>query len=540
MRSFRPLSTSCWALAATLLLATGCAPQPDAEQGPTPELRRPNVLLLSIDTLRADHLGSYGYSRDTSPRLDALAAEGARFEQVYAPTPWTLPSHASLLTGVHAYDLGMRHKKSGIPDEAPRLARSLAEAGYDTAAWVDSSPNGYVGADRGFDQGFEQYHHAPHGKDLPYKYDMAVTADRAVEWLEERTGEEPFFLFLHTKSVHALPPNTPCIDHRCLPYDKPEPYRFRFIADEQATSTWKGPEMGQGQQYLWALNRGFLDGSRDPDAFPDSEVEVLQGTYDAGIYYTDEHFGRVLDALQQLDLYDDTLIVVTSDHGEAFLEHNLLMHQEVYEQAVWVPLIVKPAQVATEGTDAPTSAVPAGAAEKTSEDPARSRTSTATVIPGAVIAGTAELSDIAPTVLELLSLPIPAAVTGHALSLAGPMAESLAGPLAADAPLPPREVFSYYLFPPTFTYRAFALRHGDYTLIHHNFGDVTTLHPEIFRNGDDPYELTPLDTPEAETIRTELLSRLRQRLAQPPLFEPVLVEEDEEAIRELKTLGYID
>lgn len=506
------LYSKIWTCAATLvLLATGCASQPASEEGAAPEVRRPNVLLLSIDTLRADHLGSYGYYRDTSPRLDALAAAGTRFEQVYAPTPWTLPSHASLLTGVHAYDLGMRHKKSGIPHDAPRLARSLAEAGYDTAAWVDSSPNGYVGADRGFDAGFEQYHHAPHGEDLPYKYDMAVTADRAVAWLEERDTGQPFFLFLHTKSVHALPPNTPCIDHRCLPYDKPEPYRFRFLDEEQATSTWKGPEMGQGQQYLWALNRGFLDGSRDPDAFPDSEIEVLQGTYDAGIYYTDEHFGRVLDALEKLGIYDDTLIVVTSDHGEAFLEHNLLMHQEVYEQAVWVPLILKPARIADPSPSANAPINPSG---------------------GTVVTGPAELSDVTPTVLELLELPVPTGVTGHALPLAGP--------ISSDASLTEREVFSYYLFPPTFTYRAFALRHGDYTLVHHNFGDVATLRPELFRNGDDPYELRPLDTPEAEATRTELLSRLRQRLAQPPLFEPLLVEEDEEAIRELKTLGYID
>ncbi|MCB1057694.1 MAG: sulfatase [Acidobacteria bacterium] len=487
-------------LTAGLLLVVGVGACRDTSK-PASEPRRPNVLLLSVDTLRADHLGCYGYPKDTSPRLDRLAAEGIRYQTVWAPAPWTLPSHATMLTGVHAYDLGMRHKSSAIPEAAPHLAVALHDAGYDTAAWVDSSANGYVGAERGFGEGFDEYHHAPHAKDLTYKYDMAVTADRAIEWLRKRDGSRPFFVFLHTKSVHALPPNQPCIDQRCLPYDKPAPYRFHFFPESIATRVWSDPEMGQGQQYLWALNASFLDGSRDPRGFPENDLAVLRGGYDDGIFYTDEVFGRLLDTLTELGLYDDTMIVVTADHGEGFLEHNLLMHQEVYEQLIHVPLIIKPA---------------GGVPGKTPQE-------TGAELP---VVGPAELADVAPTVLSAVGVPVPEGVGGQPL------------PLERGAVLAPREIFAYYLFPPTFTYRAFTLRGSDHTLVHHNFGAVETLHPELYSNELDPTQHYPLsDQPE---ILERLQKHLRERLARPPLYPPRLVHEDAEALKELKTLGYVD
>lgn len=508
--SFSRSRRACAALLAAWGLALGgCALSTDAPEAaaPEPQTPRPNVVLLSIDTLRADRLGSYGHARPTSPRLDELAAEGVRYERAYAPAPWTLPSHATMLTGIHAYDLGMRHKASAIPEPAPRLASVLAASGYRTAAWVDSSPNGYVGADRGFAEGFAEYHHAPHAENLTFKYDMAVTAERAIEWIEDVVAApdgEPFFVFLHTKSVHAVPANSPCVDHRCLPYDKPDPYRFLFVDDDEVTATWSSPERGQGQQYLWSLNADFLDGDLDPRAYPRDEIETLEALYDAGIVYTDEHFGRVLDALERLGVYDRTLIVVTSDHGEAFLEHNLLMHQEVYEQLVHVPLIVKP---------------PRPSGEDEAPDGVKQN--------GEVIERVAELSDLAPTILAAAGLTPLAAMAGEPL------------PLVAGQPAVQRELFAYYLFPPQFTYRAFALRDARYTLVHHNFGDVGSLEPELYAAADRA-QAAPLAGAEAEAASRALLPRLRQRLATPPLYPPRLIEEDDEALAELKTLGYVD
>ena len=115
---------------------------------------RPNFLVLSVDTLRADHLGSYGYDRDTSPSIDALAERSVRFANVWAPSPWTLPSHAGMLTGIHPKRLGIAARNSSLPKSAVTLAEHLARLGYRTASLVDSMPGGFVGSKRGFARGF--------------------------------------------------------------------------------------------------------------------------------------------------------------------------------------------------------------------------------------------------------------------------------------------------------------------------------------------------------------------------------------------------
>jgi arylsulfatase A-like enzyme len=453
------------AAGATLLLAAGCAP-PAPEAPPAP----PNLLLISIDTLRADHLGCYGYRRDTSPRLDALAAESVRFTAAYAPAPWTLPSHASILTGMHPYELGFDNQWRTLPEETPVIAEPLARVGYRTAAFVDSQKNGFVGAGRGFGRGFDLYQHAPH-RQGGSRFDMAATADAAIAWLDRQDRERPFFLFLHTKSVHAVPDGEACLDPRCFPYDKPEPYRFRYLSSAEASAEWTSPEDGSGQAYLWSQNAKILRGELDPAAYPGERIEVLKALYDAGIYYVDEHLGRLFDHLRQRGLDASTAIVLTSDHGEAFLDHSLFMHQEVYDSLLRVPLIVRlPATIGADG--------------------------------GRVVERQVTLADIAPTLLRLAGARIPEALTGRPLPLTA---------AAAETPAEARDLFAYYLFPGKFTYQAFALRRGDLKLVVHNIDAPDRFRYEVYDTRLDPRELHPLAATERQGELRQALGRyLRQ------------------------------
>ncbi|MEM9290152.1 MAG: sulfatase-like hydrolase/transferase [Acidobacteriota bacterium] len=527
------------------MAALGACGSPQGEAPPSqerPTATGPNVLLISIDTLRADRVGCYGYPREgITPHIDALAAESVRFEELRAPTPWTLPSHAAMLTGVHSYDLGMRHKSSALPYGAATVAEAFFDAGYRTAAFVDSGKGGYLGAERGFDRGFESYEHAPFVKPAPWtKYDMAETADQTIQWLEEavaaKDGPEegpkadPFFLFVHSKAVHALPPNTPCLDEHCFPYDKPDPWRFAYLDPADATRVWEDEERGQGQQYLWSLNADFLDGDLDPRAFPEQDIQVLSDLYDEGLRFTDHHIGRIFDTLRQLDLWDDTVIVLTSDHGEAFLEHQLLMHQEVYRNLLHVPLLIKVAGGADDFSSDSASAA-TDSASSTTDDSGEPASDSAPASPacGETVDALVELTDIAPTLAALAGIPGPKTSEGRILPPApGADLESL---------YEPHDSLGYYLFPPTFTYRAFRLERDGYVLIRHNGPGASEL-GDLYDLRNDPGELSPLppDTP----LRAELAQALRRRLAEEPHFEPRLIKEDEEALKELKTLGYLD
>jgi arylsulfatase A-like enzyme len=490
-------------------LAAGCASPPPPPLPAAADPDRPNLLLVSIDTLRADHLGSYGYDRPTSPRLDAFAAGAVRYEQAYAPAPWTLPSHAAMLTGVHPYSQGFRHRNSSIPAAVPTAAELLATAGYRTAAFVDSNPKGYVGAERGFGRGFASYRHAPHGGGYS-KYDMAATVDAALHWLGSGAAgagdRSPFFLFLHTKSVHSAPLGEPCGDPRCFPYEKPAPYQLRFVDEAGAAMSWRSEELGDAQKHLWGLNKRFLDGRLDPGGYPRDRVEALAGYYDAGILYVDEHLGRLLDGLERLGLASGTAVVVTSDHGEAFLEHEMLLHQEVYEPLLHVPLLLRrPGQQAGETVPWPVA-----------------------------------LEDVAPTLLRLAGLEPPPVMTGRPLPALGPPADAAAADAtAADrGPEPERSLFGYYLFPPNFSYQAYSLRAGRWKLVAHNLGRGGDFHYELYDLAEDPRERRPVTGEPAQLDRLE--RQLRAQLRRPPFAQAGGVDESDPALDAVRALGYID
>ena len=262
-------------------------------------------VLLSIDTLRADHLGVYGYSKDTSPRLDAWAKDAVIFEQAFAQAPATLISHMSIFTALYPQEHGVIPPDDNVlSPEIPTLPELFEDAGFTTAGHTEG---GYMHGAHGFARGFQTF------SDDPYEGSMDVenTFARGVEFLEGLGDEEPFFLFLHTYSVHD-------------PYFPPESFRpeGHELTREKVSA-----------EYLDLVNDSFR-------SIESGEAERLVDAYDAGIRYFDGILGDFLDRLEALGLSDEITLILTSDHGEEFYEHSRLLHTQAYAEHLRIPLIV--------------------------------------------------------------------------------------------------------------------------------------------------------------------------------------------------------
>jgi arylsulfatase A-like enzyme len=291
------------------LAAPGCGSN-EPETGP-----RPDVVLVTLDTTRADHLGCYGYERDTSPRLDALAAEGVVHEQAYSTSSWTLPAHASLFTGKFSASHGAQYdaqgplrltsgisgtpawndyRARGLSPGEVTLAGTLSAAGYATGA-VIAGP--WMKRVFGLDAGFEHYDdddvHSVSGR-------LAVeVTDAALAWVDAVDPGRPLCLFLNYYDPH-------------YPFEAPAPHTFRYLPPERHHSE--------------ALSKrpNFVD------------------LYDGELHYTDAQLGRLFDGLRERGRYDGALIVVTADHGELFGEHGLWGHgQALTQEELHVPLVVR-------------------------------------------------------------------------------------------------------------------------------------------------------------------------------------------------------
>jgi arylsulfatase A-like enzyme len=292
------------------LLAVAAAACAD---GPPPA---PRVVLISLDTLRADHLPFHGYAHDTAPNLAAMAARDAVvFERCYSQASWTLPSHASMLTGLYPLTHGLSSSDKRLAPDVVTLAERLRDAGLATAAFTDG---GYVAPGYGLEDGFEVYHDQRLGEDGGRR-GLARSLPYVENWLREHR-DQGFFLFLHTYDVHA-------------PYTEDEQGAARF-RDDGAPA----PDDVERLEYLKGLEECAV---YDLDRF--EGLGNLVATYDAMIHGADLHLGRLFELLRELALYDDTLIVVTSDHGESFLDagvyagHGLMLN----DAETHVPLLVK-------------------------------------------------------------------------------------------------------------------------------------------------------------------------------------------------------
>ncbi len=271
--------------------------------------QKPNIVLIVIDTLRADHVGCYGYGRNTTPHIDRLARDAWAFKNAVSSAPWTTPSVASLLTSQYPSVLGIREDLARINPSFPLLSQILRRNGYTTCGVV-SSPTvaGSLGFDRGFDEYEEAYDHSSTTHDDVCS--PAVTA-KAIEFLR-RKHTKPFFLF-----VHDFDPHYNYILHPG--YDFYPAYNGNLTSGERIRELWK-----------------------KLDTLSDDDVHYLTSVHDSEIAFTDEHVGTLLDELVHLGLYEDTVIIVTADHGEEFMERGWLGHTvTVYQELIHVPLVVR-------------------------------------------------------------------------------------------------------------------------------------------------------------------------------------------------------
>jgi arylsulfatase A-like enzyme len=293
-----------------------------------------NVLFISLDTLRADHLGSYGYERPTSPNIDRLAARALLFKDVLAQAPTTAPSHLSMFSSRYV----SQHQNQG----GAVIAEILSKAGYRTAAFVDGAQmRRRYGPSGGF--GLYRSTRARRGG-----RGLEAINPRAVAWLE-RNQQQKFFLFVHSYDVHC-------------PYSPPEPYASMFTDGYVPDFEVEGKCGGKHFNKL-KLSRADLD--------------YIAARYDGGIRHADTKLQELLEALGRLGLTDDTIVVLTSDHGESLGERGRVGHNEVYHVQLDVPLII---------------ALPSGRA-RVVDDPVQSL-------------------DILPTLLSILGLEAPEGLSG--------------------------------------------------------------------------------------------------------------------------------
>jgi arylsulfatase A-like enzyme len=283
------------------------------------------VFLLTCDTLRAARLGVYGYERDTSPELDALAAEGAVFEEAYATAPMTQPSISSLLTGRLPEHIGVaRGNLRRLPSEVETLAERLRREGIATAAvisnWVLRRAPGEL--DVGAHQGFEHYDDRMDEKERnrdAYERSARSTTDAALEWLSGRGERESFFLWVHYQDPHG-------------PYTPPRGLGRAFEREPTAEPALPAGDsvLGRGQ----IPNYQLLGAERRPSVYRD--------LYDAEIRYFDRELGRLLADLRDRGWLEDATVIFTSDHGESLGEHDYwFCHGEnVHREVVRVPLVV--------------------------------------------------------------------------------------------------------------------------------------------------------------------------------------------------------
>jgi arylsulfatase A-like enzyme len=280
---------------------------------------RPNVVLVLIDTLRADRTSAYGYARPTTPNLEALARRGTLFEEASATSSWTWPSTASVLTGLYPEEHGVEDAaRSFLPEPIDTLAEALQRAGLTSAAWSGSP---LIVPEKRFDQGFEFFDASREGR--LRRSDIVLPG--ALEWLES-VGEWRFFLYLHLMEPHA-------------PYVPLAGGREQFAAEVPASF-----DPRKAIDYSWELQSSGFDshGERRTEAVVSPEEQRwISDLYDGCVWSADHYLGVLLARLEELGLAENTIVAVTSDHGEELFDHGLLTHAHaLHRELVRVPLVL--------------------------------------------------------------------------------------------------------------------------------------------------------------------------------------------------------
>jgi arylsulfatase A-like enzyme len=285
------------------------APRLVAPRGSIPGRGPGNVVVYLIDTLRPDHMSVYGYERPTTPRIDALAGDGVVFERAYSTASWTRPATASLLTSLHS-TLHGAHSRRSLKTEVHTLAERFRDGGWSTWAFV---ANGNVfGHGLNFEQGFDRFVAIRGARGDNHARTEEVNALLLPHL--DAFGDEPFLLFVHTVDPHS-------------PYEPPPPYHDLFT-----DPAYRGT----------LAPRDTVKRTLERRALGPADIAHVQALYDGDIRYQDAMLGELLDRVQALDLADDTLLVVTSDHGEEFLEHGDWEHgARLFEEQIRIPLVLR-------------------------------------------------------------------------------------------------------------------------------------------------------------------------------------------------------
>jgi arylsulfatase A-like enzyme/Tfp pilus assembly protein PilF len=333
----------------------------------------PNIILITLDTTRADRMGFLGSTLGLTPNLDQLAKRGTIFTRAYAVVPLTTASHATILTGIYPELSGVNDFGKPLPSQIPYLPDLLRSSGYQTAAFVGSLVLDPVGGTApGFDRGFDTY-------DAGFRIrrrneDRYQTLERrggdvvahAIDWLAHRPSKsKPFFLWVHLYDAHD-------------PYDPPAPYNTKFV---------KAP-------------------------------------YDGEVAYVDACVGKLLNALRAQALFENSLIAVMADHGEALGQHGEETHGIfLYDETVHVPLLFK---------------MPAASAAK--QAPAADSKSASPIPPAHRIETRVSLADITPTILEIAGQPVPEVTQGHSLAklISSPSTKTADSPAYSETDYPHR------------------------------------------------------------------------------------------------------
>jgi len=355
-------------LAVLLLALLGCNRPAPETAGVSTALQPVDdvpVILISLDTLRADRLSSYGYTRETTPNLDRFAREDAvLFEQAVTPETWTLPSHMSMFTGLYPQHHAVTRDKP-LAQEIRTLPELLKSAGYETAGFTGHT--WWMQPERGFGRGMDHYDNAPE-----MLRHIADTQERLHAWLDQRSSHMPF-IFFHAYDLHyKIRENgydLPYEPGRGAPLTFAQPYLDQGAFQEGEKANLKASEL------LKAAREGRI-------TFDQNEKDALQALYDDTLHMVDAAIGQFLERLKEKELYDNALIIVTSDHGEGLGERGYYDHEDVWEEEARIPLLVK---------------FPGNAHA------------------GKRVAHQVQLVDLFPTVAEVLGLPLPEKMDGKSL-----------------------------------------------------------------------------------------------------------------------------
>ncbi len=495
------------ALAGATALALGAC----GGESSKPEAPRPNVLWIVWDTVRADRLGVYGYDRPTTPNLDAWAKDARVFDDCISPGSWTVPSHASMFTGLLPSEHGAEHGAETLDDKLVTIAELLSADGYRTFSWT---ANPHISSAENATQGFQVQQH-PWDKAVEERareiYDAKLATFPAdseqrrrgereansawvlkaagelakeglVEWLGKRDEKRPYFAFLNYMEAHR--PLISAREHR------------------EAVMTPEEVEASYNSEIDWKETWGYCFNLVD---VPERDLELLARSYDAGIRELDALFGELMRSLEAAGALENTIVVLTADHGEHLTEHHLLDHQySVAQVLVRVPLIVRyPARFAPGREPRPVMSM-----------------------------------DLFPTLLELVGIDAPRAGVGHARSLLDPAAK--------------RARITQYTKPFERPLISARKEHPDHDLSSRERGLLSIVDQpwklvqeiggvaRLYELSQDPYE-----TRDVGELHPDVLARMRKQLAGVlksirPIGAADAREKSLEHLRMLADLGYAD